>query len=189
MPRSYRLGRRQAAVDSTRVAILTAARDELASGEPGLSAGAVARRAGVSRLTVYNQFGSKAGLLRELAEQARKEGFLQTGSGARRSGRPAPAADCRLMRHLVLRSWLVPAIAWRRERRGRDGKSRSISRRATRGFGPPSPRLLAQRGRGRDRRDHLLQGLRQIVQRRPALTDRGCRNTRAVGGSRRGVEC
>jgi AcrR family transcriptional regulator len=71
MPRNYRLGRRQAAVDSTRVAILNAARDELASGEPGLSAGAVARRAGVSRLTVYNQFGSKTGLLRELAAAAR----------------------------------------------------------------------------------------------------------------------
>jgi AcrR family transcriptional regulator len=62
------LGRRQAAVDGTKAAILAAARDELASGEPGLSAGAVAKRAGVSRLTIYNRFGSKAGLLRELAE-------------------------------------------------------------------------------------------------------------------------
>lgn len=61
------MGRRQVAVDTTRAAILAAARDELASGEPGLSAGAVARRAGVSRLTIYNRFGSKAGLLRELA--------------------------------------------------------------------------------------------------------------------------
>jgi AcrR family transcriptional regulator len=67
LPRPYQLGRRQAAVDGTRAAILAAARDELASGEPGLSAGAVARRAGVSRLTIYNRFGSKAGLLRELA--------------------------------------------------------------------------------------------------------------------------
>ena len=72
MPRKYRLGRRQAAVDDTRAAILAAARDELASGDPGLSAGAVARRAGVSRLTIYNQFGSKAGLLRELAAGSRR---------------------------------------------------------------------------------------------------------------------
>jgi AcrR family transcriptional regulator len=71
--RNYRLGRRQEAVDRTRVAILAAARDELKSGEPGLSAGAVARRAGVSRITVYNRFGSKAGLLRELAAGARRE--------------------------------------------------------------------------------------------------------------------
>ena len=70
--RSYRLGRRASAVGQTRKAILTAARDLLASGEANaLSAGAVARRAGVSRVTVYNQFGSRAGLLRELAAGAR----------------------------------------------------------------------------------------------------------------------
>jgi AcrR family transcriptional regulator len=71
MPRNYMLGRRQGAVDRTRLAILAAARELVASGEPGLSTGAVARRAGVSRITVYNQFGSKAGLLRELASGAR----------------------------------------------------------------------------------------------------------------------
>ncbi len=70
--RSYRLGRRENAVRQTRNAILTAARDLLVSGETaGLSAGAVARRAGVSRVTVYNHFGSRAGLLRELAAGAR----------------------------------------------------------------------------------------------------------------------
>ena len=73
MARNYRLGRRQEAVERTRIAILAAARDVLASGEPGLSAGAVARRAGVSRITLYNHFGSKAGLLRELAAGARRE--------------------------------------------------------------------------------------------------------------------
>ena len=73
-PRNYRLGRREDAVKRTRAAILAAARDLLASADnPGLSAGAVARRAGVSRITVYNQFGSRAGLLRELAAGARRE--------------------------------------------------------------------------------------------------------------------
>jgi len=71
MPRKYTLGRRQEAVDRTRRALLAAARDLVASGEAALSAGAVARRAGVSRITVYNQFGSKAGLIRELATGAR----------------------------------------------------------------------------------------------------------------------
>jgi AcrR family transcriptional regulator len=71
MPRNYTLGRRQGAVDRTRMAILAAARELVASGEPGLSTGAVANRAGVSRITVYNQFGSKAGLLRELFAEAR----------------------------------------------------------------------------------------------------------------------
>jgi AcrR family transcriptional regulator len=70
MPRRYRLGRRQGAVDKTRLAILNAARELVASGDADLSAGAVAMRAGVSRITVYNQFGSKAGLLRELAAEA-----------------------------------------------------------------------------------------------------------------------
>jgi AcrR family transcriptional regulator len=69
--RSYRLGRRQAAVDRTRLAILAAARDLLAAGGSGLSAAAVAQRAGVSRITVYNRFGSKTGLLAELAASAR----------------------------------------------------------------------------------------------------------------------
>jgi AcrR family transcriptional regulator len=73
-PRNYRLGRREDAVKRTRAAILAAARDQLASaGSRGFSAGAVARRAGVSRITVYNQFGSKDGLLRELAAGARPE--------------------------------------------------------------------------------------------------------------------
>ena len=71
MPRNYTLGRRQGAVDRTRVAILAAARELVAAGEPGLSTGAVAKRAGVSRITVYNQFGSKAGLLRELSAGVR----------------------------------------------------------------------------------------------------------------------
>src|SRR5258706_3191281 len=70
MPRNYTLGRRQGAVDRTRMAILAAARELVASAGPVLTAGAVAKRAGVSRITVYNQFGSKAGLLRELSAGA-----------------------------------------------------------------------------------------------------------------------
>jgi AcrR family transcriptional regulator len=70
-PRKYRLGRRQTAIDSTRSAILAAAR--LLVAEAGLesSVGEVAERAGVSRITVYNQFGSKARLLEALAADAR----------------------------------------------------------------------------------------------------------------------
>jgi hypothetical protein len=65
--RAYRLGRRQPSVDRTRASILAAARD-LLTGAPGtVSVGAVAARAGVSRLTVYNRFGSKAGLLDALS--------------------------------------------------------------------------------------------------------------------------
>jgi hypothetical protein len=62
--RAYQLGRRQPSVERTRAAILAAARGLLAAGPAGaLSVGAVAREAGVSRLTIYNRFGSRAGLL------------------------------------------------------------------------------------------------------------------------------
>jgi len=68
--RTYRLGKRQALVDRTRELILRAAHDELVAGE-ALSVGAVARRAEVTRITVYNHFGSRAGLLRALNAQVR----------------------------------------------------------------------------------------------------------------------
>jgi AcrR family transcriptional regulator len=108
MPRTYTLGRRQEAVDRTRRAILAAARDLVASGEATLSAGAVARRAGVSRITVYNQFGSKAGLLRELA----------TGARGRPDGEAPEPADTRdqLRKRITdsCTSWLSDPALFRR---------------------------------------------------------------------------
>ena len=67
--RGYRLGRRQTSVDRTATAILDAARELIAEGGPA-GIGAIARRAGVSRITVYNRFGSRAGLLEALAPHA-----------------------------------------------------------------------------------------------------------------------
>jgi AcrR family transcriptional regulator len=70
--RGYRLGRRQVAIDRTRMAILSTARELLKTGnDPSISVGAVARRAGVSRLTIYNRFGSRAGLLQAVVDSAR----------------------------------------------------------------------------------------------------------------------
>jgi AcrR family transcriptional regulator len=70
--RSYRLGRRQEAVDQTRTAILAAARKLLAAGDQeSISVGAVAGQARVSRLTIYNRFGSRAGLLQAVLDEAR----------------------------------------------------------------------------------------------------------------------
>jgi AcrR family transcriptional regulator len=72
-PRYYRLGRRQAAADRTRAVILSTARELLTTGnDPSISVGAVARRAGVSRLTIYNRFGSRAGLLQAVLDDARR---------------------------------------------------------------------------------------------------------------------
>jgi AcrR family transcriptional regulator len=64
-PRVYRMGARRAAADETRARILGAAR-ELLSAPDGIGAftvDSVARRAGVARMTVYHQFGSKTGLV------------------------------------------------------------------------------------------------------------------------------
>jgi hypothetical protein len=66
---SYQLGKRQASVDQTRESILRAARDEVVAGA-GVSLARVAEKAGVSRITVYNQFGSKAGLLQAIRPPA-----------------------------------------------------------------------------------------------------------------------
>lgn len=64
-PRPYRLGRRRASTERTRAGILSAARELIAEtdGFVGFSIDAVARAAGVARMTVYYQFGSKRGLL------------------------------------------------------------------------------------------------------------------------------
>lgn len=70
--RGYRLAlRRQAEVDRTRSSILAAARELVSEVGPDASVGKVAEQAGVSRITVYNQFGSKAGLLEALSVEAR----------------------------------------------------------------------------------------------------------------------
>lgn len=64
-PRPYRMGARQAATDETRARIVAAARETLsASGGIGaFTVDAVAAEAGVARMTIYHQFGSKTGLI------------------------------------------------------------------------------------------------------------------------------
>jgi len=104
--RPYRLGRRQASVDRTGHAILAAARQVVTEAPPGgVSIGAVARRAGVSRLTVYNRFGSRAGLLQALVPQpgpAEPEGRDPREALHRRllDASSAWANDTSLYRHL-----------------------------------------------------------------------------------------
>jgi AcrR family transcriptional regulator len=66
--RNYRLGpRRVAEIERTRARILAAARTLVAELGPQAGVGKVAELAGVSRITVYNQFGSKARLLDALS--------------------------------------------------------------------------------------------------------------------------
>jgi AcrR family transcriptional regulator len=78
------LGRRQGEIERTRSAILAAAREVLTEHGLASSMGKVAERAGVSRITVYNQFGSKASLLDALAAGAGPQsgGALATESSS-----------------------------------------------------------------------------------------------------------
>jgi AcrR family transcriptional regulator len=100
--RGYRLGpRRQAEVDRTRSSILAAARELVTEHGPESSVGKVAERAGVSRITIYNQFGSKAGLLQALSAEA---GPPPAGTPAVESGAD-PADDLRRRIEQACAAW------------------------------------------------------------------------------------
>jgi AcrR family transcriptional regulator len=93
-PRTYTPVERQKAVDAGRDRILTAAR-ELLEGDhtEAFSLDAVARRAGVSRMTVYNQFESKAGLLEALFDVLAVSGGFGNMAAVFREQDPAVALD------------------------------------------------------------------------------------------------
>ena len=76
--RTYRSELRAATAEETRLRIITAARSVLSGGKnmPAFSLDGVARVAGVTRLTVYNQFGSKQGLLEALFDDTARLGGL-----------------------------------------------------------------------------------------------------------------
>jgi AcrR family transcriptional regulator len=86
-PRPYNAERRKEAAQQTRTRILAAAR-ELLSASDGLSAftiDAVASQAGVARMTLYYQFGSKRGLLEALFDDLAGRALVE----------PLRAAFCR----------------------------------------------------------------------------------------------
>jgi AcrR family transcriptional regulator len=77
-PRPYKLGQRQLAADETRSRIVAAARELLAdeTGSAGFTVDAVARQAGVARMTVYYQFHSKRGVLEALFDDLANRGLM-----------------------------------------------------------------------------------------------------------------
>src|SRR2546427_10499834 len=93
-PRPYRLGRRQPAAQRTRARVLRAARELLtarAGAEP-FSVDAVARRAGVARMTVYHRFGSRRGLLEALFDSLAPRGERPGGPPPPFHAPPPPAS-------------------------------------------------------------------------------------------------
>jgi AcrR family transcriptional regulator len=92
-PRPYRLCRRKAASDETRTRILTAVRQLLMvrGGFTGFTIDAVARQAGVARMTVYYQFGSKVGLLEALCDSLALRGGIEQLGGVFEKPEPLDA--------------------------------------------------------------------------------------------------
>src|SRR5215471_6034837 len=74
-PRLYRSSRRRVATERTRARLLKAARAMLAARD-GISLDAVAKKAGVTRVTVYNQFGSRRALLEAVFDDMAERGGL-----------------------------------------------------------------------------------------------------------------
>jgi AcrR family transcriptional regulator len=85
----------------TRSRLLSAARELIVAGDRMPSAGAVAARAGVSRLTIYDHFGSYPGLLAALAEKSAVSA-------------PPPAADLRAAIQDACERWATDPGLFRR---------------------------------------------------------------------------
>ncbi|WP_067573580.1 TetR/AcrR family transcriptional regulator [Nocardia acidivorans] len=77
-PRQYNLGKRTAQIEQSRRQVLDAARALLGETDNyhGFTLDAVAKRADVSRATVYYQFGSKTGLLEAVCDDLAVAGGL-----------------------------------------------------------------------------------------------------------------
>jgi AcrR family transcriptional regulator len=93
-PRPYSMEKREAVANETRLRILEAARQVLAQeSEAALSMDAIARRADVSRLTIYYQFESRSGLLEALYDYLAIRGGMQRMPEVFREPQPSVALD------------------------------------------------------------------------------------------------
>jgi AcrR family transcriptional regulator len=93
--RQYRLGQRLASVEQTRARIIAAVRDLLATPNDfsGFTIDAIAAHAGVARMTVFNQFGSKRGLLEALFDDLAARGLVHRIQGAFMQADPRKALE------------------------------------------------------------------------------------------------
>lgn len=93
-PRHYCMEKREALANETRLRILEAARQVLAQeSEDALSMDAIARRADVSRLTLYYQFESRPGLLEALYDHLATRGGMQRMPEVFRESDPSVALE------------------------------------------------------------------------------------------------
>lgn len=93
-PRHYHMGKREVAAAGTRARILDAARQLLANeSETDLGMEAIARRADVSRLTLYYQFKSRPGLLESLYDHLAIRGNMRNMAQVFHEPDPAVALE------------------------------------------------------------------------------------------------
>lgn len=94
-PRSYVSPARSAAAAETRERVIEAAARTLREGESmaRFSLDTVAKAAGVTRLTVYNQFGSRRGLLEAVFDEIARHGGLHQLADAMAMADPRAALD------------------------------------------------------------------------------------------------
>jgi AcrR family transcriptional regulator len=91
-PRPYQLQQRRVGMDATRARIVSAARTVLVSGAR-FSIDAVARQAGVARLTVYDRFETREGLLDSVFDDLAHSGGLTNLPEAFTQADPADALE------------------------------------------------------------------------------------------------
>ena len=131
-PRKYDASRRRVKAETTRREILEATR-ALIGGKGDLgdfSMETVAEKAGVSRMTVYHRFHSRAGLLEGLADHLAQRGGL--GQLRKAFLEPRPETAVRLFVESFVRFWASERVTMRRLRamaivfptRGRGPRSR-----------------------------------------------------------------
>jgi AcrR family transcriptional regulator len=160
-PRPYNLGRRQESADQTRARIIEAARELLmaSDGLSGFTMEAVARQAGVARMTVYYQFESKVGLLEAVSDDLARRGHMERLAEA--FTQPMALLALEKFVETFARFWSADRVITRRLRalaaldsdfeqvvRGRDGWRRNAGRaligRFATEYGRPPPDLIEQ---------------------------------------------
>jgi AcrR family transcriptional regulator len=116
MTRLYRLGRRGEAADETRARVVAAAQALLSApeGAPAFTVDAVARAAGVSRMTVFNKFRSKQGLLEALFDSLAASGGMRGMREAFERDDPLDMLDA--FTTVLARFWAAHRLVHRRLR-------------------------------------------------------------------------
>lgn len=103
-PRTYQSQRRQSATNETRSRILKAARSLLSqAGGATFTIDAVAELANVARMTVYNQFGSRPGLIAAVSDDLASRGGI--GRLPQAFMAPDPLAGLEILVQIFMHLW------------------------------------------------------------------------------------